>query len=194
MGQSSRGSRHRRFVKLPTEICRGQRAGLLKHSWHHFLILPHKQHLPNNDKFLSYFCLLTCWPGRTPALLQSVPCKYCHIHEVNSVFCCLCPAGTRAISQSPPSKALRMFCQSRLLFSSSAQVCFERSVTWPRSAPSLPPLPSPSSHVDKVAPLWLPWPVGLVALTSLVARGTVQPDHQRRWKPSPGFTFTFFFF
>lgn len=88
--------------------------------------------------------IFVCWPADLAEQLRS-----CSQYNVNTVTytkwmtctCCLCPTGTRAISQSPPSKALRMFCQSRLLFSSPAQVCLARTVTWPLLRPITPPPP-----------------------------------------------------
>lgn len=86
--------------------------------------------------FLFLFVDLLIWQNTCAPTVSSV--NIVTYTQWMTCTCCLCPMGTRAISQSLPSKALRMFCQSRLLFSSSTQVCLERSVTWP-----LPPLPSP---------------------------------------------------
>lgn len=76
--------------------------------------------------------------------------------------CCLCRwrvMGEGAISQSSPSKALRMFCQSRFSF----LLLHKFAVTPPKPThthrPTHPPTPSlPPSRLDKIVPLCLPWP------------------------------------
>ena len=71
--------------------------------------------------------------------------------------CCLCRwrvMGEGAISQSSPSKALRMFCQSRFFFFFSLLLVHKFAVTPPlhtlRSTPSLPP-----SLPLLVPPVWI---------------------------------------
>lgn len=96
--------------------------------------------------------------------------------------CCLCPwqeMGEGAISQSSPSEALRMFCQSRFL------VSFFFCTSLLENLRHMPP--SPSSCLDcpsvlAIAAVWL-WrsSVGLVGLVALVSH--VPPRHQRRSRP-----------
>lgn len=141
-GRSGSWSRHRHF-----ETYRGKRAGLLKRSRHHFLFLPCVRTFQSMTMFPLIFCS-AAESGRTPVLLHSVPCKYCHKSEWSVPAVCVGgqmgkggnqPIITQQSFQNvlPKSFALFFFCTS--LFR-------KFSVTWH----SLP-LPPPSSR----PPTWI---------------------------------------
>lgn len=111
-------------------------------------------------RFFSLCFCSTAESDRTPVLLQSVQCKYCHISEWSVPAVCV---GDRkrdrgAISQSSPSKALRMFCQSRFLFSFLLLYKFLESLP-SHDPPFLPLSLPPSRRLDKIVPLLLPRPL-----------------------------------
>lgn len=136
---------------------------------------------------------------RTAALLQSAPCTDGHTMKRTSYLCWRQEMGEGAISQSPVSKALRTFCQSR----------FPPSLFWLERLQSHdPPLPLPPRYGCSGRLLdWLDWLPSHPRILSerrcrpVFARGFSKkgsgPNLSSDWNlQTPGFTFqrSFFFF